>query len=230
MLPFIRGFLVLVSKPKLWGYVWKPLALSFIVYVAIFAAGAWYLVPHFGQYAPAGWMRVFADVAGGIALAVFWIFVANFVFIALSALFSSFMWESLSRNAEMELYGSAPEKHVGCLMQISDGIVRILFAAMIIGIALLLGWLGIVIGVLAVGIICLFDFSAAAYLRRGISFPTQFRAIKAPAAPGFILCCGLLSLLPLIFIVSLPAMVIGGTILCKESEDPKRPLRDSGNA
>jgi uncharacterized protein involved in cysteine biosynthesis len=82
----------------------------------------------------------------------------------------------------------------------------------------MLGWLGLLASAVVAGVLGLVEFSAPAYARRGVLYPAQLRVLRLRAALGFGVCTGLVSLLPLIFVLAMPAMVVGGTILCREGE------------
>jgi hypothetical protein len=218
MLPFARGFAAVLTRPRLWGYIWKPMAWAAAAYAGLLVLAVWVIAPRMASLAPPGWLRTLVETGSGLLVLVLWLFLANFAFLALSAIFSSLLWEGFSRRVEIEIYGSAPDGRVGCGTYVVDTLLRLLFAAAVFFMSILLGWIGVFAGAAACGLLSLLDFSACAYLRRGIAFPAQLKVLSAKSALGYLIATGLLSLLPLAFIAALPALVAGGTILCRESE------------
>ncbi|MBA3726252.1 MAG: EI24 domain-containing protein [Armatimonadetes bacterium] len=224
MLTLLKGLHALLSRPKLWGYSWKPLAWAACLYLVVLIIGQWLIVPRLSERIPGtGWLDWTVSIAGAISITLLWVVAANFILVAVSALFSSFLWGRLSLEAEEAIYGDAPHNEPGCGVAIMDTVFRLLMAIVVVGATLLLGWLGPIVGAAAAGFLSLIDFSAPAYFRRGIAFPAQLKVLSTKSAPGFMIGCGLASLVPFAFVLAMPAMVIGGTIQCREAEGPKGP-------
>lgn len=218
MQAFFKGTALILTRPGLWGYVWKPMLAGLVVYLTILAAGVFFVVPYIvGLTGPEGYFASLLDYAGKLGLTVAWVFFAAPIYLFISGLYSSLLWERLAERVEIELYGFAPSRPVGCFTYILDAIARVAFAALLVICGCLCFWAGPVAGLVVAGWLSLLDFTCAAYLRRGIAFNRQFTDVwKAPGALGFAVCCGIVSLLPFVFIMMLPAMVAGGTILCRE--------------
>lgn len=220
MRSLLRGFAYLSRKPKLWAYAWGPLIVTVVIYVALLVIAQVSLPPLIERLTPDHAVLDRLPIIGGIAIFGLWLISANFVIIAITSLFSGLLWGRLSITAERDIYGDAPDVRLGCLPQIKDVLWRLVQAVIFVVAVLAFGWLGFIAGVVAAGILGVIEFSAPAYARRGVLYPEQLRVCKLPAAFGFALGTGLLSLLPLVFVLAMPALVVGATIMCREA-DPK---------
>lgn len=226
---FFRGLFLLLARPRLWGYVWKPLGWAALAYFLILVLGQWLLLPRIAGWIPgSGWLDWTITVGAGIAVTAVWFFAANVLFLAIAALFSSFLWERLSLEVEQEIYGDAPQAKAGCFAIALDTLLRLVFAAAVVVVSMMLGWLGVAAAALAAGLLALIDCSASAYIRRGIFFPAQLKVLGAKNAVGFFVLCAVVSLLPFVFVLLLPGIVAGATILCREAE-PTQRSGDSGS-
>jgi uncharacterized protein involved in cysteine biosynthesis len=229
MLSFLKGIAVFARNRRLWGYSWKPLLWATLLYVLILAAGQLFLVPRLVEAGPIkSWLGPSARIVGSVAFALLWLVAANFIVLAISSIFSSFFWGKLSKVAEESIYGSAPDDEPGWIISIWDSALRLGYSALVGICALIFIWLGPFASAAAAAILSLLEFSAPAYLRRRVWFPAQLKVYKTREAIGFMVCSGIVSLAPLLFVLAMPAMVVGGTILCREAETVK-PYR-SGNA
>lgn len=207
------------TTPGLRRYIWGPIILGIALYCAMLASVHYLLVPWLTDLS--GLQGIWGTVtqwAGhiGVTALLLWLGVPIYLFI--SSLISSLMWEKLSLKAELMAFGSAPEERVGCVSSITDTLQRLAFAFIFLLIALAFSW-SVVIPMLLTGLLCLFDFTCCPYLRRGITFPNQFgRAMRLKGATGFVCCCAACSFFPLLFFLLLPGMVVGATILCRQTE------------
>jgi uncharacterized protein involved in cysteine biosynthesis len=217
---FIRGFTLILTTPKLWRYIWLPMVLALLVYGAILAACHFYLVPRLISATGAeGWLGTVAQVAGRIGFSIAMWFLAAPIYLFISGLFSSFMWEALSRRVEQHVYGTAPETRVGCATLVSDSVLRVVFAAGLFVCGCACFFLGPIPGFLVAAVLSLLDFSCPAFLRRGVPFPQQIgAAFRTRGSIAFAALCGIVSFLPFVFVLALPMMVAGATMLVRDSE------------
>lgn len=208
---------LVVTRRELWKYIWIPMSLAAIVYIGVLALG-WFALPSLvDRFLPDGSLKTWLENASRGLIAAAWLFLAGPVYLFFSGIFSSLMWDRLSERVEIICFGHAPQVRVGCIQLISDSIARILFAVMVLGLMLLFSWAGILVAIIGAGLLSLFDFSACAFIRRGVTFPSQIGpSLRLPGTFAFTLLCGALSLLPFVFVLLLPGMVAGGTILCAE--------------
>ena len=216
--PLFRGFAYISRKPKLWGYAWGPVIATVLLYVGLLVLLQVSLKPIVDRIAPDSGVLSSLPVVGSIALFLLWLVAANFVVIAISSLFSGLLWGRLSHSVEKDMFGDAPDVRVGCMPQVKDFFWRLLQAVLAVALVVLFGWLGIIAGAIVGGLLGVIEFSAPAYARRGVLYPAQLRILKLPAALGFGLGTGLLCLLPFVFVLAMPALVVGGTIMCREGE------------
>ena len=218
-----RGFKLLMGDRRLWPYVWKPMLISGAIFLGIVALGYVFLVPRIADVLE--WMKVpesFARGAGIVIYAVLWWFAAGVVYLGLAGFFSSLLWEKLSLEVERKVRGFAPESRIPLPIVLLDSFSRMIFSVGIAIAALLFGFWCMPMAVLLAGWLSLYDYTAPAYLRRGVPFALQFRrAFRLRGWPGFAISCGVLSLIPLVNVLLMPALVAGGTMLCADTDDAK---------
>lgn len=220
MRPFGQGLKILINNKDLWPFVWKPLLWAAIFYLLLLLIGIFYLVPIITDRIPSpSWLSDWLRMGGTVLFIILWMMFSNAIFLALSAGFSSLLWDRLSTAVEKKAFGSAPNYPMGCITIVYDSLLRILFSLTAISLTFCLSFLGPLIVILIAGMLSLFDFTCPAYLRRGYTFPHQVpKVLVAKNALSFNLICGFFSLIPFLFVLLIPAFVAGGTILCKESE------------
>lgn len=218
--PLLRGFAYISRKPKLWSYAWGPVIATVLLYVGLLVVLQVSLKPVIDRIAPDSGVFSSLPIIGSIAVFLLWLVAANFVVIAISSLFSGLLWGKLSLTVEQDMYGDAPDVRLGCLPQAKEFFWRLLQSVVAVLAVILFGWFGLVAGAVIVGVLGVIEFSAPAYARRGVLYPAQLRVTRLPAALGFGVGAGLLSLLPFVFVLAMPALVVGGTILCREGEKP----------
>lgn len=202
-------------RPKLWTYAWGPLIVTGLLYLILLVVAQVSLLPLIDQLTPSS---VSMPIIGGIAVFLLWLVAANFFIIAITSLFSGLLWGRLSLTVEKEIFGDAPDSKLGCLPQVKDILWRLLQAAAFVVLVIAFGWLGPIAGAAAAGILGVIEFSAPAYARRGFLYPAQLRVWKLPASYGLGIGAGLLSLLPFVFVLTMPALVVVATIMCREGE------------
>ncbi|HTQ11030.1 MAG TPA: hypothetical protein VMI31_13225, partial [Fimbriimonadaceae bacterium] len=103
-----------------------------------------------------------------------------------------------------------------------DGVARGSFALAVTLLSLCCGWLFFgVPAVLFAGFLGLHDYTSAAYLRRGVTFPAQMSPVgKLEGRFSFAIAAGLLTLIPLVNVLMLPCLVAGGTLMVVDAEKP----------
>lgn len=218
------GIGMFIRDKSLWRYAWRPMLLSAFVYLAIAALGFAVFVPFVrGAIESAGaqgegWARFIRDTAGLVAailyVIVLWVF-SGMIYIMICSLFSAFMWDRLCEEVEEKLGIFEKPQPIGCGILLADSLVRFIVAMFIAAFGFATGWMCMgITAIVSTGWMCLLDFTAPAYLRRGKPFWDQHREVyKLKGWPFFILCTGMLTLLPFINLILLPAMVAGGTML-----------------
>lgn len=213
-----------VRDKSLWRYSWRPLLLSAFVYLAIAILGFALFIPYVSGTIEAaaaqgeGFARFVREAAGFLAtilyLIVLWVF-SGMIYIMISSLFSAFLWDRLCAEVEEKLGIFDKPVQVGCGTLLADSLIRFLVAGLIAVFGFATGWMCMgITAILSTGWMCLLDYTAPAYLRRGKPFWEQHREVyKLKGWPFFVVCTGLLTLLPFVNLVLLPAMVAGGTML-----------------
>lgn len=198
------------------------MAVALMVYVALVASLTIWVVPLIvGSTGLPDWLEQAVVWLGRLGLTVLMSFVAIPIYLALSGLFSSFLWERLSVEVERQVYGDAPNPRIGCVSLVFDSVARACFSAAVFVLSLCFFWTGPIASAVYAGWIGTLDFSASAYLRRGVLFPAELRRVWRPkGAVGFAICCGMVSLIPLLFVLAMPGMVAGATLLCREGDQP----------
>jgi uncharacterized protein involved in cysteine biosynthesis len=220
MQEFVLGNLLIIKTPRLWSFIWKPMAVALAFYIAIVLAVSLWLIPYVaGMFDLPVWIEETMKWLGRAGLIVLMSFLGLPIYLAISGLFSSLLWDRLSLEVERTLYGTATNVKVGCSGLVWDSVTRAVFSGALFLVSLCFFWTGPIAPAIYAAWIGTLDFSASAYIRRGVLFPSEFtRVWKPKRAKGFAIACGLVSLVPLLFVLMLPGMVAGATILCREGE------------
>lgn len=196
------------------------MAWSCALFVGLLLLGAWVVVP-----ASAGWLTSLGATASlakwigwGLYLGL-WVWLGGVVYLAIAGVMSSFLWDALAEAVEGTRGPLSPFVPVSAADRLADTAGRAAFSAAIALLALVAGWWCVPIAWLLAGWLGLYDYTASAYLRRGVVFRAQRRrALRCRGAGGFAAVSGLLGILPLVNVLMLPAMVAGGTLLVCENE------------
>ncbi len=216
-----RGVRLSLKDPELRKYLIKPFFWSIFLYLCVSLSITW-MVSAWITDLIAGWqLPGWVEFLGPRLLAFLaWSFVAGPVFFGLNAVLSSFMWSDLSYRTEIDQYGSAPRVKNTVGAELGDSVARLPRSLGVSFLSLVLGLVGLGwVSAYPVGRVCLLDFTAPAYLRRGIFFGEQkVRVSLIPRSKGFALACGVVSLVPLLNLLCLPGAVIGATLMVRESE------------
>lgn len=227
-----EGAKIVFGDRRLWPFLWRPWVLSGVLFLAVLLGGYVFWLPYAGALAGRLGLPDWVGASLGTVLyAVVWWFASGVVFLFLAGILSSLLWDELSRQVELRLTGTFADRAPGCAGQAWDTLVRLPFSAAIALGTLLLGWtcLGIT-GVLLAGWLGVYDYSACAYVRRSILFPSQFfRVLRSPSWAGFALGSGFITLLPFVNVFLFPALVAGGTMLCLEGEENRKAKPSSGS-
>lgn len=202
-------------------WLWSTLIFAAVVVVGYFALvpwlqgmltppqgdGPWYLGPLRGLVA-------FAYLA-------IWFFIAGFVFLTITSLTSSFLWEKLSAAVEEHLTGArAPLCTLPGRALFWDAMLRGSFAIVMAIFSLFCGWFVPVLGpVILAGWVGLLDYTGPAFLRYNRAVGQQWPvATKMKGWFSFQLVAGALTLLPVVNVFVLPVLVAGGTVMAVRSK------------
>jgi uncharacterized protein involved in cysteine biosynthesis len=215
---YVLEALDLVRRDRsLWGYVWKPLAISALLYLGVLALGLSLSAVFLGRLASslAGVPPSLAPVVGAGVFFVAWFFIGGLVFVTLAAMVSSQLWDRLSTHVERSLTGSAPEAPFSMRLMAAEMTTRLLFAFGMLFLGIIGGFfVPVVSGVICAGIVGLMDFTASPFGRRRLRFRDQRKLIlQMKNWQGFLLSAGVLSLFPFVNVVMMPILVIAGTMM-----------------
>lgn len=218
----VDGIRIVFGDRRLWPFLWRPWVLSGVLFTVVLVAGYLFWLPQAGALASRlGLPEWVGATLGTFLYAVVWFFASGVVFLFLAGILSSLLWDDLSKQVELRVTGRFADRAPGCAGQAWDTLIRLPFAGFIALSTLLLGWtcLGFT-GIVLAGWLGLYDYSACAYVRRGLLFPSQFfRAMRSRAWLGFALGSGTITLMPFLNVLLFPALVAGGTLLCLEGEE-----------
>jgi uncharacterized protein involved in cysteine biosynthesis len=212
---------LLARERRLWPFIWRPLAGSLVAFVLLFGLGLYFVENLAGRYTRGQGNETLISAAVGLAYAVLWIFVGAAVFLAIAALLSSFLWDRLSEEVELLTTGTRVEAKLPWSTVMADSVARLVFTVTLAIVGICCAATTGVGGWFIAGLIGLFDFTANAFLRRGVTLGGQFgRVFRLRGWLTFLLLGGLLTLLPFINVLLLPVMVAAGTIMVAKSERP----------
>lgn len=204
---------------KFWPFLWRPMLASGVAFLMIFTLGYMIVVPRLaGQLDRLGLGERVTGGTAAVAYALLWWLLSGVIFVTMAGLLSSILWDRLSYEVERTVHDSPPKQDTNYREWLADALPRTAFAFLIFCGSLGCFWIP-PISVLLASWLCLYDYTASPYLRRDVSFIRQFgRVFGCKGWPTFALTCGLLTLLPLINVLILPALVAGGTLMVAESE------------
>ncbi len=222
----LEGFRLVFLDRRNWRYVLIPWMWSALIFLGVVVIGYITLVP---------WLRgvVESKVGSGssfsgplqslvsISYFLIWLVIAGFVFLLITSITSSFLWDELSQKVEESITGQAGRKSTLTNGRIiSDSISRGVFSIFIAIMSLLCGLVvPFVIPVLFAGWLGVLDYSSSYFLRHDRTVGQQWPvATKMKGWFGFQIGAGLLSLLPLVNVLMLPALVAGGTAMAVRSK------------
>lgn len=211
---------------RYWRYVAVPWLWSAAIFLAIVVVGYFALVP---------WLRATVDSWLGsgsrwsgpaqalvsFAYIAIWFLIAGFVFLLITSVTSSFLWDDLSRRVEEQVTGQPGRKSTLTTSRIiSDSVSRGVFAILVAILSLGCGWIiPFVVPIILAGWLGLLDYTSPAFLRHDQTVGQQWpKATKMKGWFGFQLASGVLSLLPFINVLMLPALVAGGTAMAVRSK------------
>jgi CysZ protein len=219
---FFRGLALVFGDARLRAFAWKPLLQAGVLFAALLVLGGFLLVPWI-----AGWLEglglasVLAGLLGSGVFVAVWIWLGGTLYVALAGILSSFLWDKLSDEIEVRAGSTLVRKKLPVSLIVRDTMSRACFSAAIAILALLFGWWCVPVAVLLVGWLGLLDYTSCAFLKRGLAFGAQFgRVFRCRGWAGFALVCGIVSLVPLVNLLLLPAMVAGGALMVA-STDPE---------
>lgn len=217
----LRGFKLLFKTPGLWPMASAPLVIASIAYVLVLVLGFSAVVPRMTEWvAGLGLPEGVGWVTGSTLFAVVWVFVSGPLFLVAFCTVAVFAWDKLSRGVEIAVNGTAPALRLSASAILVDIAVRV-FIAVTAGIVILvLGMVGLgLVGALIAGWMLLYDLTAATYARRGFNAFGQSRFVHhCPGWISFWLTGAVLSLIPGLNVLFLPAFVVGATLMVLDSE------------
>ncbi|MBX7133636.1 MAG: EI24 domain-containing protein [Fimbriimonadaceae bacterium] len=218
----LRGIELAFGDRRLRPFLWKPWLWSLLIFLCVLVVGYLIWLPFSASLAQKWGVSAWLGATlGTVIYAVFWIFASGVVFLSLAGLLSSLLWDGLSIEVEKIERGYAADRAPALAGQIWDTLIRLPFVVFIVLSTLLFGWTCFgTAGVLLAGWLGLYDYTACAYLRRQVNFVGQFgRVFRSRAWFGFAVLAGLVTLIPFLNVLFLPALVAGGTLLCMNAED-----------
>jgi len=218
----IEGFRMVFADRRYWRYIVIPWVWSTLIFLAVIVVGYYLFVPSIQ-----GWIDSRVEGYEGtiravvnLAYAGIWFFIAGFVFLTITAVTSSFLWEGLSQRVEEQITGNpAPKSTLPTIRLISDSASRGVFSILVAILSLFCGWVvPVVAPVVLAGWVGLLDYTSPAFLRYNRTVGQQWpSATKMKGWFGFQVASGLLTLVPFVNILMLPALVAGGTVMAVRS-------------
>lgn len=210
---------------RYWRYILIPWMWSILIFIGVVVIGYFLFVPSI-QALINSRINVDAQFSGFLKLivsvtyALIWFFLAGFVFLLITSITSSFLWDELSQRVEEQITGQpAPKSSLPNSRIISDSISRGVFAILMAIFSVVCAWVIPFVGpVLVAGWVGVLDYSSPAFMRYNRTVGDQWPvATKMKGWFGFQIGAGLLSLLPFVNVLMLPALVAGGTSMAVRS-------------
>jgi uncharacterized protein involved in cysteine biosynthesis len=219
------GTALILRTPRLWRFIVQPLLSGALAFLLVSAGAYWLIVPGLNAridhllHATGYLSGVVAVLTTGLYLGLL-ILTSGFLYLTLAALFSASLWSRLSLEVELSTTGRRVETKLPVSAIVGDSVARGLFAIAVTLLSLCCGWTFFGLpAILMAGFLGLHDYTSAAYLRRGVTFPAQMSHVRGlPARFGFLLGGGLLTLIPVVNVIMLPCLVAGGTLMVVAGE------------
>ena len=229
----LRGFGLWRTRPRLLALGLIPAAIAFLVLAAL-------LVPlGLSLGGITAWMTPFADgwtagwrdalrVALGIVLFVAGAVLSGLVFTALTLTIGDPFYQRIWREVERDLGGPEPTGETGFWSTVGEGLRLIVLGALVALLALVLGFvpvvggvLATVVGVLLSGRLLARELTGRAFDARGLSGDDRARLLASGRARvlGFGVAAQLCFMVPLGAVVTMPAAVAGSTMLARALSD-----------
>lgn len=218
----LSGGRFLLQNRSLWGYVAKPFFYTGLVFVGVLIGSYFLFSPFIARLMQ--WVGLPPDqstVLSALVFAVLFFLISGVLFVALAGMLSSLMWEKLSLEVEELAFGSAPTGVLDKKAQFADSMNRLVFSLFLAVLGVCCGWTFAGVPAIAIaGYLALHDFTAPAFLRRGVVFRQQRSLVfKLQDCWTYALGAGLISLFPFVNVLFMPALVAGGTLMVAKSRD-----------
>lgn len=218
----LSGARLLLRNRSLWPYVTKPFLYTLGAFAAVLVVSYFLFSSLISRLLQ--WMGLAPDqstVLSAFVFAVVFFLVSGVLFVALAGAMSSLMWEKLSLEVEELAMGSAPAAALDRKAQLSDSMSRLVFSLFFAILGVCCGWTFAGAPAIAIAAyLALHDFTAPAFLRRGVVFRQQRSLVfKLRDCWTFALGAGLISLFPFVNVLFMPALVAGGTLMVAKSND-----------
>ncbi|MBC8064744.1 MAG: EI24 domain-containing protein [Chlorobia bacterium] len=220
-----EGFRMVFMDRRYWRYILVPWMWSTLIFLAVVVIGYFALVPWIqgaleARLGTESGLSGIAKTLVSLTYVVVWFFLAGFVFLLITSITSSFLWDELSQRVEEQITGQPGRKSTLPTGRIvSDSVSRGLFAIFIAILSLFCGWvIPFIAPVILAGWLGVLDYTSPAFLRYDRTVGQQWPvATKMKGWFGFQVASGLLSLLPFVNVFMLPALVAGGTSMAVRS-------------
>ncbi|MEP0767089.1 MAG: EI24 domain-containing protein [Fimbriimonadia bacterium] len=210
----VQAFRIVLTTPRLRVLAVRPLLWSLALYVVMWVVAwvglSWLVVRWTGAE---GSLAIVATLVSGALALVAATWLAGYLFVAVLGVVSSFLWDAISRHVD------APEARepLSTVRLVGDGAARLMLAGVVtVGVlawSLLSGgsFLPTFLGAAVLGLL---DFTAPAFLSRGVTLGRQVGLLPCLAweAIWLALAVGALAMLPLLAALLAPVLVIAGTL------------------
>lgn len=218
---FFAGMRMLFRQPSLLGLSLAPIIFTVGLLLCLAWGSAWAAGRIFGDWFGED-LRVFAQA---LALALT-LLLGYFLYLPLARILLAPFSEALSRRAHLISTGAPyPKAKMGWGRAILEGLKLVAFQATIIvaavAAAMVFPPLGAPAGILAAVFTCGLDFLDVPLSARGLPLRRKLGIIfsRKATALGFGLAAYLSLLIPLVNLISLPAGIVGATLLMESVED-----------
>jgi uncharacterized protein involved in cysteine biosynthesis len=192
-----------------------PLFWTAALYIGIAFAGYLLFVP----WLASGLDRLGVGAAATPLYLIVWILLSGITFLPVATLLGSFVWDQLSQEVEQLVAGSCPISPFSRREMTRDAVGRFLFGLLLSLLAVMAGFCLPVLGPLLVsGYVGMLDFTAPSMTRRGFLLRTQRSGLRRlRGSIGFFAIAGLLTLIPIVNVITFPLMVAAGSIMVLRS-------------
>ena len=222
MKALFEGLRMVLTMPGLRRNFWQPVLATCGLYLVLLIAGivtamslGAVIIERFNL---PDWMGF---LGGGVVFAVAWVYASSAIFVGIAGIIAGLFAERITTAIEAARGGEPLSFSHTRAAQAADTAARIgqaLVAAVVMAVAGLTP-LGPVAAISLGGWLAAMEFTSSAESRRGRLLTDQALAFRrVPGGVGFMIGCGILSMLPVINALALPGMIAGGAILIQDAD------------
>lgn len=232
MTTVFKGIKLVWGDPELRPFIYRPLFRAIPILLLLFVVTFFVMQPLAGLLlsliGAVEWLV--SLVAGVLTVALWWVLLGP-VFFTIAIFISAFSWESLSKKVEDKAFPHlpTPTHQTSFAVSFRDNMRRLPRTIVVSVLSALTApiFFGVISAAIA-GWQARYDFTAPAYMRRGVLWPEQRQRTKAlRGQKELALASAVFAWIPIINLLALPGLVAAGSMMVAESDTIAADLNSS---